>query len=195
MKIGIMGGTFDPIHLGHLIAADRAKESVGLDEVWFMPTYLPPHKSQAPLATADQRLEMVHLATSEYHDFQANDLEIKKGGLSYTVETVKVLHELHPNITFFWIIGADMIASLTKWHCIDELVEDVTFIGLKRPGFAYHFEDLPENILKKVKLVPMPLIDISSTEIRKRLMTGESNRFFVPHSVLSYIKENGLYES
>jgi nicotinate-nucleotide adenylyltransferase len=195
LKIGIMGGTFDPIHLGHMIAAENSREGVGLDEVWFMPTCIPPHKANIPIANALQRLEMVRLAVAEQPNFRAVDYEITRGGISYTADTVNILNDIHPGDSFYYIIGADMVIYLPKWVRIDELVQHVSFIGLQRPGFQVEMEQLPPNIAVKVQLVSMPLIDISSTAIRDRKRQQQSVRYLVCERVRDYMEANRLYES
>lgn len=194
MKVGIMGGTFDPIHMGHLLAAEAVKDAYKLDEVWFMPSHIPPHK-QAAGATGEQRLDMTKLATQEYEDYSTLDIEIVRGGVSYTIDTIQLLHERHPNIDFYFIIGADMVNYLPEWERIEELARQITFLGVGRPGFDLNLGDLPEFLQGRVLLAEMPLVDISSTAIRRRLAAGKSVRFMVPDSVLTYITRSGLYES
>jgi nicotinate-nucleotide adenylyltransferase len=195
MKIGIMGGTFDPIHLGHLIAAESAREAAGLDEVWFMPTHIPPHKPNNPKASAEQRLEMVRLAIADHMNFRVVDYELTRGGISYTADTVRILHELHPAVTFYYIIGADMVMYLPKWVQIEEIVKYVSFIGLQRAGFQVALEQLPANLMAQVQLAPMPLIEISSTLIRERVRMKQSVRYLLPENVRNYMEANRLYEA
>ncbi|MCZ8511120.1 nicotinate-nucleotide adenylyltransferase [Paenibacillus filicis] len=195
MKVGLMGGTFDPIHIGHLIAAQCALEAAGLDEVWFMPTNVPPHKKQLPGATPEQRWEMVNAAVEGHPAFRAIDVELRKGGVSYSVDTVKLLMQLYPGHRFHYIVGADMVQYLPKWYKIEELANLVVFIGLSRPGYGTEEEALPEPIRDSVRMARMPLIEISSTEIRKRLAEGRPVRYLVPDRVNQYIEVNRLYES
>jgi nicotinate-nucleotide adenylyltransferase len=195
MRIGIMGGTFDPIHLGHLIAAESAREAAGLDEVWFMPTHIPPHKPNNPKASAEQRLEMVRLAIADHMNFRVVDYELTRGGISYTADTVRILHELHPAVTFYYIIGADMVMYLPKWVQIEEIVKYVSFIGLQRAGFQVALEQLPANLMAQVQLAPMPLIEISSTLIRERVRMKQSVRYLLPENVRNYMEANRLYEA
>jgi nicotinate-nucleotide adenylyltransferase len=195
MKVGIMGGTFDPIHTGHLIAAECARESAGLDEVWFMPSYVPPHKPHAPKASPEQRLEMVRLSVSGNPFFRVEDLEIRRGGISYTADTVTILCDRYPDIRFSYIIGADMVQYLPHWNRIGDILRRISFIGLQRPGYSLDMDQLPETIRRGVTLAPMPAVEISSTEIRRRSAEGRSFRYLVPEPVYAYIKERGLYES
>ncbi|MDF2722971.1 MAG: nicotinate-nucleotide adenylyltransferase, partial [Paenibacillus sp.] len=150
MKVGIMGGTFDPIHQGHLLAAERAREEAGLDEVWFMPSNTPPHKPNAPKASVEQRLAMVEAAIADNRFFRAETIEIVRGGTSYTIDTIHQLKLLYPNIEFCYIIGADMVQYLPNWVRIDELARLVTFIGLGRPGYSSDTERLPASIRDSV---------------------------------------------
>ncbi|MCR8645733.1 nicotinate-nucleotide adenylyltransferase [Paenibacillus sp. N1-5-1-14] len=195
MRIGIMGGTFDPIHIGHLIAAERARVDGGLDEVWFMPTFVPPHKERAPLGSPEQRLEMVRLATEENPHFKACDFELRKGGVSYSIYTVEQLTAAHPAYSFYYIIGGDMVQYLPKWFEIDRLVTKVKFLGLDRGGYVIDHDQLPAQISSVVTMVEMPNIELSSTFIRSKVHAGDSIRYLVTESVNTYIKECGLYES
>jgi nicotinate-nucleotide adenylyltransferase len=194
MKIGIMGGTFDPIHLGHMIAAESAREAAGLDEVWFMPAYIPPHKQNLPKMSAEQRLAMVKLAVAEHPNFRAVDYELARRGTSYTADTVQILRHLHPELSFYYIIGADMVMYLSKWERIGEIVEIVSFIGLQRPGYEVELKQLPEELSSKVQLAVMPLIEISSTAIRERKRLRQSVRYLVCDNVRLYMEANQLYE-
>ncbi|UQZ86939.1 Nicotinate-nucleotide adenylyltransferase [Paenibacillus konkukensis] len=195
MKVGIMGGTFDPIHTGHLIAAQSACEQAKLDEVWFMPTNVPPHKSEAPGASARQRWEMVALAVEGNPRFKPVDLELKKGGVSYSIDTVKLLTQTYPGIHFYYIIGADMVQYLPKWYKIGELVQLVSFIGLQRPGYEVEISSLPAAVREALIMAQMPLMELSSTNIRERLSRGLPVRYRVPDSVNDYIEVNGIYGS
>lgn len=193
-RIGIMGGTFDPIHTGHLVAAESAKHGAVLDEVWFMPVYVPPHKSHAPEASPEERMEMVRLAVEPVNYFRSCDYEMQKGGVSYSYDTVCELKRMYPDSKFSYIIGADMVEYLPKWHKINELARMITFIGLRRPGFSDDLSILPADLRQAVTIVPMPLLDISSTQIRQRIKRKDSVRFLVPESVYQHMKGMGLYE-
>jgi nicotinate-nucleotide adenylyltransferase len=187
-----MGGTFDPIHIGHLIAAEQARDQCGLDEVWFVPTNAPPHKNAPPGASADHRLEMVRLAIAAFPPFQLSDLEIRRGGVSYTIDTVERLTADFPDAHFAYIIGADMVEYLPKWHRIEEIAAKITFIGLARPGYSLGAE-LPDWLRRRVATAEMPLVDVSSSAIRERIRAGRSVRYLVPPAVQAYIEENELY--
>ncbi|MNM89998.1 Nicotinate-nucleotide adenylyltransferase [compost metagenome] len=191
-KVGIMGGAFDPIHLGHLLAAEAAREQYQLEEVWFMPSHIPPHKHQAGVS-GQQRLEMVAAATDQHPAFKAIDIELQRGGVSYTINTVKELRKQYPEVDFYFIIGADMVNYLPKWEGIEELTTLLKFIGLQRPGSFMEIDLLPSFIQEAVNLAEMPLVDISSSLIRRRISGGLSVRYMVPEVVYEYMIRSGLY--
>lgn len=195
MKIGILGGTFDPIHIGHLIAAEWTKEEQKLDEVWFMPSASPPHKNQVREASPEERLEMVELAIADCPHYKVTDIEVRRGGTSYTYDTILHLKQLQPQVHFSFIIGADMVDYLPQWHNIHKLVEEISFIGLQRPGTDLDLQQLPDNLRKAVRMSPMPQIDISSTVIRERRRAGLSIRYMVPDVVERFMEEKRLYEA
>ncbi|MDQ6419052.1 nicotinate-nucleotide adenylyltransferase [Paenibacillus sp. LHD-117] len=195
MRVGIMGGTFDPIHIGHLIAAETALEACGLDEVWFIPTATPPLKEHAPGERADDRLEMVSAAIAGHDRFRVLDIELRRGGVSYSIDTVKSLRELYPDHSFAYIIGSDRINDLPEWHSIGELAELVTFIGLARPGTEARPGLLPDELRCRLTFADMPAIGISSTDLRERLSQGGSIRYLVPDAVYAMIRRHGWYGS
>ncbi|NQX65324.1 nicotinate-nucleotide adenylyltransferase [Paenibacillus alba] len=195
MLVGIMGGTFDPIHTGHLIAAERARVEAGLDEVWLMPANVPPHKPNAPKASTQQRWEMVCLAAEGNPFFRPIDIEITKGGVSYSIHTIELLVQAYPDTEFAYIIGADMVQYLPQWHRIDDIVRHIRFIGLARPGYELDMDQIPAHIRSRVKLVPMPQVDISSTIIREERQRSGSVRYLVPEAVNRYLEVNRLYET
>lgn len=192
-KIGIMGGAFDPIHIGHLLAAEAAREKYELEEVWFMPSHIPPHKHQAG-GSGEQRLEMVKAATQSHPAFKPLDIELRRGGVSYTVDTIRALRSEHADLELYFIIGADMVNYLPKWEGIEELVGMLRFIGLQRPGSFLELDTLPPLIRDAVMLADMPLVDISSSLIRSRISRGLSVRYMVPEQVYEYIMGSRLYE-
>ncbi|MGN7453479.1 nicotinate-nucleotide adenylyltransferase [Paenibacillus pasadenensis] len=198
-KIGLMGGTFDPIHIGHLVAAERSMEACGLDQVWFIPNAGPPLKERAPGASPEERLRMTELATEGHPAFRVLDLELRRGGVSYTYDTVEELSWLEPDAEFHLIVGTDRIRDLPLWHRIGELAQRIRFIGVDRPEDGGQPADpalmppLPESLRERVIRVPMPQLDISSTAIRTRLAAGLSARYLVPDAVLSHLTAKGLY--
>ena len=193
-RTGLMGGTFDPVHYGHLLAAEAAREAAGLEEVWFIPAYLPPHKGN-PHADAEARMGMLKAALEGIPEFMALDIELKRQGISYTIDTVRALTEAHPDRSFYWIMGSDMVKHLPRWREPEELARRVTFIGLERPEEPLKEEDIPEFVRGRLIRAPMPMIGISSTDIRRRLQEGRSVRFMMPDAVLEWIRRHGLYGS
>jgi nicotinate-nucleotide adenylyltransferase len=190
-KIGLMGGTFDPPHQMHLLIAQEALESCSLDEIWFLPTYDPPHiQGKVAQTSADDRAEMVRRAISGNDRFRISLVEIERGGKSYTVETVRELIKRFPDHQFYFILGADMVDDLPNWHGIEELRRMTSFIAFRRPGFP---AGNPAHA--KVTYIDMPLSDISSSLIRDRLREGRSCRYFMPDAVIDYIKGRHLYEN
>lgn len=192
MKVGIMGGTFDPIHIGHMLAAEAARDVYRLDEVWFMPSHIPPHKQKAGV-TGRMRLEMTAEAVCGHPFFRTLDFEVERGGVSYTVDTMTELRQIYPHIQFTFIVGADMVNYLPKWHRIDELAGMLDFIGVNRPGSDLDVGRLPAFLQDVVKIADMPLVDISSSMIRRRAAAGESIRYMVPDPVYDYIVRSGIY--
>ncbi|ARD49532.1 nicotinate-nucleotide adenylyltransferase [Sporosarcina sp. P37] len=187
-RIGILGGTFNPPHTGHLLIANEVRYALELDEVWLMPAAVPPHKTAAGDATAEQRLQMVKLAADEIEGLRASSFEIERGGVSYTYDTMSQLVKNEPDCDFYFIIGGDMIDQLPAWHRIEELLQIVTFIGVKRPG-ADNVSEIP------VRLVETPQLDLSSTLIRRRFAEDGTVQLLVPPAVEAYIREERLYGS
>ncbi|WP_421379996.1 nicotinate-nucleotide adenylyltransferase [Bacillus salacetis] len=185
-RVGILGGTFNPPHLGHLIIANEVLFQLGLDEVRFMPAGTPPHKQLKGDTTSEQRKEMVLKAIEGHTGFVLEPIELQKEGPSYTYETVQLLVEREPDEEFHFIIGGDMIEYLPKWHKIEELSQLIQFVGVNRPGYK---AESPY----KVKMVEIPQIEISSTLIRDRIASGGTVTYLVPERVSDYIREEKLY--
>jgi len=190
-QIGIMGGTFDPIHCGHLLAAEQAREQMQLDEVWFMPARIPPHKERAGISAQEHRLRMVELAVASHPFFCVTEVELLRDGPSYTYDTMCQLIDQYPAYRFSFIVGGDMVEYLPKWYRFEELIRMVRFIGLGRPGARYNQVEAS----RYVTFVEMPAWEISSTLIRQKAAAGKSLRYLVPAAVECYIKEQKLYES
>lgn len=188
-RIGFFGGTFNPIHMGHLAIAQMAQERFKLDKVIFIPSHQPPHKNIAPLASAKDRYKMVRLATAGNEYFEVSDVETKRVGKSYTVDTLRHFREIYPaNVKFFFIIGGDSLGTLAQWKNIDEILKLATFIVVNRPGYS----DI-KNI--KHLTVTKPGIDISSSYLRERINSGASVRYLVPEAIYHYIIKHGLYKT
>lgn len=179
-RIGLFGGTFDPPHIGHFMIAEEVQHQFNLDEIWFIPTYEPPHKATAYF-TQNDRLEMLQRTVCNQPGFVVEAMELNRKGKSYTIDTVKEIVEKYPDDTFYFIIGGDMVEYLPKWEKIDELMRLITFIGVKRSH-----SELPTDYT--IQEATVPLIDISSTYIRGQLKLGRSMKYFLPHEVYCYMK-------
>jgi len=185
MKLGFYGGTFDPIHNGHLILAREAVETLGLDRLFFIPNAISPHKTATMPAPSDLRAEMIRLAIANEPRFDLDELELNRHGISYTIDTLITLRErFGPKAEFYYLIGEDNVSSRATWRRIDELRHMATFVVLCR---SEHSTPLPYVTLQR-------RIDISATEIRKRIANGQSIRYLVPDKVHDLIIQNSLYQ-
>lgn len=191
MKLGILGGTFNPIHLGHLLIAQDALVQAKLDRVLFIPAATPPHKELAGNVHATHRLEMVRLAIAGNERFAADNLEIRRGGKSYSVDTLEALRGRYPRATFCFIIGADSLQELHLWKDARRLVKMCRFIAFTRPGFKPKPARLPGL---RYQLLDQHSCDIASRDIRDRAGRGQSIRYLVPDPVLRYIRGHKLYQ-
>jgi len=198
-KIGIMGGTFNPIHNGHLIIAEDVREKCGLDKVLFIPSGQPPHKPDTEVIDARQRYEMVRMAVENNPFFEASRIEVDRNGLTYTINTLQELKKIYgEGADLYFIIGADVVEELTTWREFRQVFQMCEFIAVLRPGYNdSDFENAIEKNRKdfgaKIRQVRSRLIDISSSEIRKRCERHESIKYLVPDSVEEYIGRCGLY--
>ncbi|MBF0533225.1 MAG: nicotinate-nucleotide adenylyltransferase [Candidatus Omnitrophica bacterium] len=188
-QIGILGGTFNPIHIGHLAIAQTVLDKLGLDKIVFVPSFFPPHKSEKNLVPAADRLRMVQLAVEGNSGFEVSDFEIQKGGKSYSVDTVTHFTQiLPPKSKIFFIIGEDAVAGLPDWRRINDLAAMAIFVVVNRKGFEHAKSAIP------ARSIEMPALDISSSEIRKKIRAGESIQYLVPEKVAQYIQKNDLYQ-
>lgn len=187
-KIGILGGTFNPPHIGHLLIANEVRHALELDEVRLMPTSLPPHKLAAGYAKAEQRLQMVELAVADVEGLVASSFEVERGGISYTYDTMEALTELEPESEFYFIIGGDMIDMLSDWYRIDDLTKLIRFVGVRRP-YSENKTNYP------VEIINIPEIYLSSTLVRERFAKGGTVSLLTPSTVEMFIREEGLYGS
>lgn len=187
-QVGILGGNFNPVHQAHLIIADQVYHRLGLDEVYLMPSYEPPHVDVKKTINGDLRLEMLELALENQEHLKIETTELDHPGKSYTLETIKRLQAENPETDYYFIIGGDMVEYLPKWHRIDELVELVQLVGVRRPNY-------PQTSEYPIIWVDVPLMDLSSSFIRKQVREGCSINYLVPESVLNYIQEKGLYST
>lgn len=190
-RFGVFGGSFDPVHLGHLLAAQDACEQMQLDRVVFMPAAQAPLRDDAPRASAARRLALLHAAVAGDARFEVSTLEIDRGGVSYTIDTVRALRLAHPEVDWFWIIGADQTARLAQWREIDVLAGLTAFIVLARPGYTIPAAASPASL--RLHPVSAHLFDVSSSEIRGRVAAGKPVRYFLPPSVGDAIERDQLY--
>lgn len=188
MKIGIFGGTFNPIHFGHLVLAEQAYEKLSLNKVIFIPSFYPPHKKNSGIVSAFHRYNMVKLAIQNNRRFKVSDIEIKRKGHSYLVDTLKELRRVYPKAVLFFISGSDVSNQIAKWKSIDKVLSLSKFVLAKRPGYRL------KKYNKKVSVISITELDISSSIIRRKIRTGRSIHYLMPMRVLKYIKEKGLYK-
>ena len=191
MKIGIMGGSFDPVHFGHLVAAQDAMEQHKLDRVIMVPAAQAPLKDYEVSASGPDRVAMVQAAIDWDHRFEASSFEVEQGGVSFTIQTVRHFRALYPDARLFWIIGGDQVPKLNRWRDIEELAQLIEFIFLERPGHAA--KEAPDVPGLRLHRCDGHLIEISSTELRERMHQGLSLDYFIPHKTIEYICEKGLY--
>ncbi len=191
MRIGLFGGTFDPVHLGHLRAAENARETLTLDLVAFLPSAVPPHRATA--STAEDRLAMTRLATAANPAFAAWDAELRRQGPSYTVDTVAALSAERPDDSFVLLVGADTWPEMTGWREPERLFSLVEVAVAERPGSPSFEPVAPFPSARGVRRVVGPSLAVSATAVRERVRRGLSVRYLVPDAVVDYISERGLY--
>ncbi len=198
MRIGILGGTFDPPHIGHLVIAEGAREKLALARVYFIPARQPPHKLDEIVSPLEDRVAMLRLALDENPFFSMSLIEAQRPGPSYTVDTLRELrHELPPATELFFIMGMDSLANLPTWHRPCELIELAQLAVLGRPGYTADLDALEKEIpgLKsRVVFISASELEISSTELQARVRVGQSIRYLVPDGVAEYIEVHHLYE-
>ncbi len=190
-RIGVMGGSFDPVHLGHLIAAQDAREALHLDHVILMPAARAPLKDSAPRVSDAVRLELLRAAIAGDPGLEVSTLELERGGVSYTIDTARALRHAHPVDSLFWIIGTDQAALLAQWREIGALAALVEFIVLARPGYTAPAQSTPAGA--RLHPVTAHVVEISSSEIRSRLAAGLPVRWFLPAPVADRIESAHLY--
>ena len=190
MRIGILGGTFNPVHNGHIRLAEFSGKKLKLDKIIFIPVNIPPHKKGSDIIDPLFRYDMVRLAIEGMPNFEASDIEVRKDGTSYSVETLKVLKEkFGPEAELYFITGADSLYELAEWKDVDEIFALARFVVANRPGFTV--AKVPEGI----ETIEVPEMDISSSEIRAKIRNGATVKGIVPDKVISYIEEKGLYKN
>lgn len=199
MKYGIMGGTFDPIHIGHLVLAEEVRNKFNLDKIIFIPSGNPPHKDNREVTTAINRYEMTLLATTSNPNFDISSIEIERKGNSYTIDTIKQLRKSYRDkVEFYFITGADAILDLPNWKNVDELLTLSRFIAATRPGFELNemeekIKVIEEKYNREIDSIIVPALQISSTDVRNRIREGNSVKYLLPEIVEDYIFKNKLY--
>ncbi|MCR5334975.1 MAG: nicotinate-nucleotide adenylyltransferase [Synergistes sp.] len=196
-RIGIMGGTFDPIHNGHLLAADEAHAALGLSEVIFVPTGQPPHKANQKVTSAEERYIMAEMATANCPYFTVSRIEIDREGESYTIDTLRTLHSMpeYKDVLFYFITGLDAVLNIMTWKNPEEIIQMCSFVAVSRYGYSHNrVELLPQELRDKIIPLEIPLLAISSTELRERIRTGRSIKFMVPAAVEQFIMKKSLYK-
>jgi len=189
-RIGVMGGTFDPIHHGHLVAASEVAQSFDLDEVVFVPTGQPWHKKT--VTSAEHRYLMTVIATASNPSFTVSRVDVDRIGTTYTIDTLRDIHAAHPEAELFFITGADAVAQILSWKDYDELWELAHFVAVSRPGHVLNVSGLPAQ---DVSLLEIPALAISSTDCRSRVNRGHPVWYLVPDGVVQYISKHHLYRS
>jgi nicotinate-nucleotide adenylyltransferase len=200
MRVGIFGGTFDPVHTGHLLLAEQCREQGRLEEVWFVPAARPPHKDEPALTRFEQRVEMLALAVAGNPAFRIDELEKERAGPSYTADTLAELHRRHPTHEFFVLIGSDTLHDLPHWYEPVRVLEQASLLVMARPGSRMLTAEqlraqlhVPEHVPVRLQEIETPQIDISSRDLRRRAAAGRSLRYFLPRAVECYIHDKRLY--
>jgi nicotinate-nucleotide adenylyltransferase len=200
MRVGIFGGTFDPVHTGHLILAEQGREQGRLDEVWFVPAPHPPQKDVSTVSRFEQRVEMLALALAGNPAFRIDEIEKERSGPSYTVDTIAELHRRHPGHEFALLVGSDTLNDLPHWHDPVRLLEMTGLLVMTRPNnpvlTAVELRGrlrLPDSVPLRLEVIETPQIDVSSRDLRRRAAAGRSLRYFLPRAVECYVQDKRLY--
>ncbi|MHB8077167.1 nicotinate-nucleotide adenylyltransferase [Desulfosporosinus fructosivorans] len=197
-RLGIMGGTFDPIHFGHLVAAEMARSMFNLSKVLFIPSGTPPHKDRSDITDAGFRFEMIERAIQDNPAFGISALELERKGLSYTVDTLRALRGIYPEHELYFITGSDVLREIFSWREVEEILKMTEFIGAARPGFdasdfLLQIQDKHPETQGKLHYLEVPALAISSTDIRSRVKRGYPIRYLLPEPVRLFIQQHGLY--
>jgi nicotinate-nucleotide adenylyltransferase len=197
MRLGVLGGTFDPIHIGHLILAEGARDALQLERVVLIPAGQPPHKRSARITASEHRLQMVRLAIAANGHFSISRVDLDRRGPSYTVDTMHLLQEAWgPDTRIHFLIGGDSLAELPTWHQPERLIEICQVVAVPRPGYDPDLDALDRELpgaADRVQVLHTPLVDLSATEIRDRVRDRRSIRYLVPEAVEQYIYRHRLY--
>ena len=193
LKIGLFGGSFDPIHVGHLQMANWTKEKLSLNRVFFIPAAIPPHKQNVKLTESVHRRKMIQLALESQSNLELSTIEIERNGISYSIDTVcyfkNLFHLCRENL--FWLIGSDNLLDFQNWYQPEKIIDNCMVAVYKRPGLK--LDKVDSGILKKVLLLDSPLINISATRIRQKIKLGESVESLIPAETMAYIIKHKLY--
>ncbi|MDF2486784.1 MAG: hypothetical protein K0R46_2952 [Herbinix sp.] len=199
-KIGIMGGTFNPIHNGHLFLAENAYEQIGLDEILFMPSKNPPHKAKPDMVTDLQRVEMISLAIRDNPHFTLSTVELERDGFTYTADTLRLLTNENKDVRYYFIVGADSLVMMHQWYDPQTVFNLCTVVAAGRDQMnvrklTAQVDYLKENYQAKICLVEMPMMEISSADIRSRVAGNKTIRYYLPDQVIDYINQHQLYHT
>ncbi|MDD3174132.1 MAG: nicotinate-nucleotide adenylyltransferase [Herbinix sp.] len=197
-KIGIMGGTFNPIHCGHLFLAENAYEQAGLDKILFMPSKNPPHKIKPVNIMDQQRVDMINLAIQNNPHFELSEMELNREGLTYTADTLTLLTEKYPQIEYNFIVGTDSLFMMQNWKQPQIIFDHCIVIVAGRDNadekhIRQHIEYLENTFQARIQYIEMPMIQIASADIRDRIASGKTIRYYMPDAVIEYITKNKLY--
>lgn len=198
-KLAVIGGTFDPVHYGHLIAAEHARVELGIDKVVFIPSARPPHKANEMVTDWEHRYRMLQLAIVDNPAFEISSLEGPQRGISYTIDTIRSLQSVNSDRKIHFVMGTDALLTIDTWKDYRQLIDLCCFVVVTRPNYTIErshpvLAALPEHWWQQMKQVEIPLIDISSTDIRRRVARGKTIKYLVPDSVQEYIVQNNLYQ-
>jgi nicotinate-nucleotide adenylyltransferase len=198
MRLGIFGGTFDPVHFGHLLLAEQCRETCRLDEVWFLPSGSPPHKEGAGISAAAARAEMLELATAGHAAFSVSRMEFERTGATFTIDTLAQLRAENPSRELFFLIGGDSLDDFPKWREPGQIAELATIVAVNRGDqpaidLAGVEAKLGEAVASRIQVVTMPGVSLSASDIRRRVRTGKSIRYMTPAAVEVYIAQHKLY--
>ncbi|MFN4033916.1 MAG: nicotinate-nucleotide adenylyltransferase [Fimbriimonadales bacterium] len=195
MRIGFLGGTFDPVHYGHLRLAEEAREAMGLQQVLFIPAFVSPFRTDESLSEPAHRLQMLRLATRDNPYFAVSEVEIARGGVSYTIETVHALRAQYPETELYLIIGADALGGFMGWRCPEQIARACTLLAGVRPDYDLQaaMHTLSETVRPRVRPIPTTPLSISAREIRQRVRAGRSIHYLTPPDVIEYIHRHQLY--
>ncbi len=189
-KIGLFGGTFDPIHIGHLIVAEWVQDALDLQTVYFIPNHIHPFGKRSDITSAEKRLRMLKIAIAPFKGFRLSDYEIRKGGVSYSIETIEYFRQKHPGTQLYYFIGADNLPEFHRWHRYEEILQNAQLVVYDRKE-----GHLPPHLpSERILFLKTPLIEISSTLIRERIEQGHAVQSLLPSGVWQYIQKSGLYK-